>query len=122
MLVTALVLAIVGLAALVFAVVTSNALVAWVCIGASGLGVLLLIVDALRERRRHEAAPVKLSDGEERSGEAEPASEADQVVDAAVAADSAETPDVAEDADAPATVPADQEADDGVVDEDQNVR
>lgn len=51
MLVIALVLAVIGLAALVFAVVTSNALVAWVCIGASALGVLLLIVDALRERR-----------------------------------------------------------------------
>ncbi|MBS9532999.1 hypothetical protein KIH27_05275 [Mycobacterium sp. M1] len=51
MLIVALVLAAVGLAALVFAVVTSNALVAWVCIGASVLGVLLLIVDAVRERR-----------------------------------------------------------------------
>ncbi len=50
MLIIALVLAAIGLAALVFAVVTSNALVAWVCIGASLLGVLLLIVDALRER------------------------------------------------------------------------
>ena len=54
MLVIALVLALIGLAALVFAVVTSNVLVAWVCIGASVLGVLLLIVDALRERRRRE--------------------------------------------------------------------
>ena len=52
MLIIALVLAAIGLAALVFAVVTSNAVVAWVCIGASVLGVLLLIVDALRERRR----------------------------------------------------------------------
>lgn len=51
MLIIALVLAAIGLAALVFAVVTSNALVAWVCIGASVLGVLLLVVDALRERR-----------------------------------------------------------------------
>jgi len=56
MLIIALVLATIGLAALVFAVVTSNALVAWVCIGASLLGVLLLIVDALRERRRLGAA------------------------------------------------------------------
>jgi len=54
MLVIALVLALIGLAALVFAVVTSNVLVAWVCIGASVLGVLLLIVDALRERRRRD--------------------------------------------------------------------
>jgi hypothetical protein len=32
--------------------VTSNELIAWVCIGASVIGVLLLIVDALRERSR----------------------------------------------------------------------
>jgi hypothetical protein len=50
MLIVALVLAVVGLAALVTAVVTSNELVAWVCIGASVLGVILLIVDAIRER------------------------------------------------------------------------
>src|ERR1700757_4108812 len=55
MLIIALVLAVIGLAALVFAVVTSNELVAWVCIGASVLGVVLLIVDALRERQRREA-------------------------------------------------------------------
>src|ERR1700761_4419822 len=52
-----LVLAVIGLAALVFAVVTSNELVAWVCIGASVLGVLLLIIDALQERRRRETGP-----------------------------------------------------------------
>ena len=52
MLIVALVLAVVGLAALVAAVVTSNALIAWVCIGASVVGVLLLIVDAVRERGR----------------------------------------------------------------------
>lgn len=52
MLIIALVLALIGLAALVFAVVTSNALVAWVCIGASLLGVVLLIIDALQARRR----------------------------------------------------------------------
>jgi hypothetical protein len=55
MLIIALVLALIGLVALVFAVVTSNELVAWVCIGASALGVVLLIVDALRERQRREA-------------------------------------------------------------------
>jgi hypothetical protein len=48
MLIIALVLALIGLVALVFAVVTSNELVAWVCIGASVLGVVLLIIDALR--------------------------------------------------------------------------
>jgi hypothetical protein len=54
MLIISLVLAVIGLAALVFAVITSNELVAWVCIGASLLGVVLLIIDALQERRRRE--------------------------------------------------------------------
>ena len=54
MLIVALVLAVVGLAALVTAVVTSNELIAWVCIGASVIGVVLLIVDALRERSKGE--------------------------------------------------------------------
>lgn len=52
MLIVALVLAVIGLAALVTAVVTSNELIAWVCIGASVIGVVLLIIDALRERSR----------------------------------------------------------------------
>ena len=55
MLIVALVLALIGLVALVFAVVTSNELVAWVCIGASALGVVLLIIDAIRERQRPDA-------------------------------------------------------------------
>jgi hypothetical protein len=55
MLIIALVLAVIGLAALVFAVVTSNELIAWVCIGASVLGVVLLVIDALQERQRREA-------------------------------------------------------------------
>lgn len=55
MLIVALVLAVIGLAALVTAVVTSNELIAWVCIAASVIGVVLLIVDALRERSRGEA-------------------------------------------------------------------
>jgi hypothetical protein len=50
MLIIALVLAVIGLAALVTAVVTSNELIAWVCIAASVIGVILLIVDAVRER------------------------------------------------------------------------
>jgi hypothetical protein len=54
MLIISLVLAVIGLAALVFAVITSNELVAWVCIGASVLGVVLLIIDALQERQRRE--------------------------------------------------------------------
>ena len=55
MLIIALVLAVIGLAALVTAVVTSNELIAWVCIAASVIGVVLLIVDALRERSRADA-------------------------------------------------------------------
>jgi hypothetical protein len=55
LLIVALVLAVIGLAALVTAVVTSNELIAWVCIGASVIGVLLLIVDALRDRSRDSA-------------------------------------------------------------------
>ena len=51
MLIVALVLAVIGLASLVTAVVTGNELIAWVCIGASVLGVILLIVDAIRERQ-----------------------------------------------------------------------
>ncbi|WP_144207355.1 cytochrome d ubiquinol oxidase subunit II [Mycobacterium tilburgii] len=56
MLIIALVLALIGLVALVFAVVTSNELVAWVCIGVSVLGVVLLIVDALREHQHRDTA------------------------------------------------------------------
>ena len=55
MLIVSLGLAVIGLAALVFAVVTSNEAIAWVCIAASVLGVVLLIFDALQERRRHAA-------------------------------------------------------------------
>jgi hypothetical protein len=55
MLIIVLVLALIGLVALVFAVVTSNELVAWFCIGASALGVVLLIIDEVRERQRRDA-------------------------------------------------------------------
>ena len=55
MLIIALVLAVIGLAALVTAVVTSNELIAWVCIAASVIGVILLIIDAVRERSRGQA-------------------------------------------------------------------
>jgi hypothetical protein len=65
MLIVALVLAVIGLAALVTAVVTSNELIAWVCIAASVIGVVLLIVDALRERSRADAdAPSQEADEE----------------------------------------------------------
>jgi hypothetical protein len=67
MLIIALVLAVIGLAALVTAVVTSNELIAWVCIGASVIGVLLLIVDALRERSR--TADEDETDSDATSGE-----------------------------------------------------
>lgn len=69
MLIVALVLAVIGLAALVTAVVTSNELIAWVCIAASSLGVILLIVDAIRERQvkrtatTAEVAAVEADDG-----------------------------------------------------------
>ena len=56
MLIVALVLAVIGLAALVTAVVTSNELIAWVCIAASVIGVLLLIVDAVRDRSKRDDA------------------------------------------------------------------
>jgi hypothetical protein len=66
MLIVALVLAVIGLAALVTAVVTSNELIAWVCIGASVIGVVLLIVDALRERSGRDAgeAPAEPEEAE----------------------------------------------------------
>jgi hypothetical protein len=56
-LIVALVLAVISLAALVTAVVTSNEMIAWACIGFSALGVLLLIVDAIRDRNRRAVAP-----------------------------------------------------------------
>jgi hypothetical protein len=88
MLIIALVLALIGLVALVFAVVTSNELVAWVCIGASVLGVVLLIIDALRERQRRDAEPEL----------AEEAGDKDALVDyPEEAADEGEQPAAAED-------------------------
>ena len=56
MLLVSLILAVVGLVALVAAVITNNEMIAWVCIGASSLGVILLIVDAIRERTVRPAA------------------------------------------------------------------
>ena len=114
MLVIALVLAVIGLAALVFAVVTSNALVAWVCIGASVLGVLLLIVDALRERRANApAAEAPVDAVEESEVPADDDDEADEAgiesSDAAQVADfDAEAAEATEEAaEEPATHPAD---------------
>ena len=81
MLIVALVLAVIGLAALVTAVVTSNEVVAWVCIAASALGVVLLIIDAVRERTNNRLAAL--------AAEADDADEADEdsEADAAEAAD-----------------------------------
>ena len=65
MLIVALVLAVIGLAALVTAVVTSNELIAWVCIGASVIGVVLLIVDALRERSKGDVSETPAEAGDD---------------------------------------------------------
>ena len=80
MLIVALVLALIGLVALVFAVVTSNEMVAWVCIGASVLGVVLLIIDALRERRGRDAVALH-SDVDEAEDDAEAADAEEAYVD-----------------------------------------
>jgi hypothetical protein len=97
-LIISLVLAVIGLAALVFAVITSNELVAWVCIGASALGVLLLIIDALQERRRRETVPAShgpgSADGPESHGDDEAA---DYPADALDEADSATDDSVSDD-------------------------
>ena len=65
MLIVALVLAVIGLAALVTAVVTSNELIAWVCIAASVIGVVLLIVDAIRDRSRTDDGTVERDEAAE---------------------------------------------------------
>jgi hypothetical protein len=84
MLIISLVLAVIGLAALVFAVITSNELVAWVCIGASVLGVLLLIIDALQERQRREAGSASHEpDGSESPGDDEAADYPEDAIDEA---------------------------------------
>ena len=74
MLIVALVLAVIGLAALVTAVVTSNEVIAWVCIAASVLGVILLIIDAIREKQR-----TGESTAEETPADSEPDPDADNV-------------------------------------------
>ncbi|UVO14451.1 hypothetical protein NM962_10940 [Mycobacterium sp. SVM_VP21] len=107
MLVIALVLAVIGLAALVFAVVTSNALVAWVCIGASVLGVLLLVVDALRERRANAPAVEASADAGDTVEESEVPADDDDAVDVE-SSDAAEVADF----DAEAAEAAEETADD----------
>lgn len=63
MLIVALVLAVVSLAALVTAVVTSNEAIAWACIGLAALGILILIVDAIRDRHQRPVAPAETASG-----------------------------------------------------------
>ncbi|MFM9033964.1 MAG: hypothetical protein ACKOQ4_06705 [Mycobacterium sp.] len=80
MLIVALILAVIGLAALVTAVVTNNELIAWVCIGASGLGVLLLVFDAIRERsQRRSVTPVAAAELTEVIEPLEPAESTDVI-------------------------------------------
>ena len=55
MLIVALVMATIGLAALVTAIVTGNEVLTWLCIAVSGIGVVLLTVDTLRVRRQRAA-------------------------------------------------------------------
>lgn len=86
MLIVALVLAVIGLAALVTAVATSNELIAWVCIAASVVGVVLLIVDAVRERSRGRAGAAPADERDE-----EPAQFDEDYPDDTPAADEAET-------------------------------
>jgi hypothetical protein len=103
-LIISLVLAVIGLAALVFAVITSNELVAWVCIGASVLGVVLLIIDALQERQRREADPAA-HDSDAHDDE-----------------DAADYPDAADEADATSTHPDSEDAADDSVSDDHTTR
>ncbi|OBI35970.1 phage holin family protein [Mycobacterium colombiense] len=79
MLIIALVLALIGLVALVFAVVTSNELVAWVCIAASVVGVVLLILDALRERQRRDLGGDESEAADEAQADENRADEGDYV-------------------------------------------
>jgi hypothetical protein len=112
MLIVALVLAVIGLAALVTAVVTSNELVAWVCIAASVIGVILLIVDAIRERQNRRGAEAEsvtaavTTETTESSATAETTaySETDETVDSTYSTFDADYPD-----DPTSEVPVDEE-------------
>lgn len=118
MLIVALVLAVIGLAALVTAVITSNELIAWVCIAASAIGVLLLIVDALRERSKRGSEELPAAEAEPTEQfEAQPEFDADYPEEPP----GAEQPDLSI-AEAPTTtLPADQ-TEDEVAGEDRNSR
>ena len=96
MLLVSLILAVVGLVALVAAVITNNEMIAWVCIGASSLGVILLIVDAIRERTvRPAAGALTASDDAEYSTDVVEA-DAEYSTDADYPTDADYSPDVVE--------------------------
>ncbi|OHU23198.1 hypothetical protein BKG77_05790 [Mycobacteroides chelonae] len=95
MLIVALVLAAVGLAALVTAVVTSNEVLAFVCIAAAAVGVVLMIVDAIRDRHAGALESDEESDQDAEAGENEPEG-ADSGEPAAESAESDAKADVAE--------------------------
>lgn len=114
MLIIALALAVIGLAALVFAVVTSNALVAWVCIAASALGVLLLTVDALRDRSRQRPEPSEAAEPAPATPEPSDSGDVDETVDETQENLAAEDPgesEPAEGGEEPGPEPAEQEQD-----------
>lgn len=81
MLIVALVLAAVGLAALVTAVVTSNEVLAFVCIAAAAVGVVLMIIDAIRDRHAGALDADEESD-EEADVDASESDDADSDLDA----------------------------------------
>ncbi|WP_421844496.1 DUF308 domain-containing protein [Mycobacterium sp.] len=59
----ALGMAIIGLAALVTALVTGDGVIGWVCIGLGIIGGTLLIADTLRARRQHDGESAATADG-----------------------------------------------------------
>lgn len=95
MLIVALVLAAVGLAALVTAVVTSNEVLAFVCIAAAAVGVVLMIIDAIRDRHAGALDADEESD-EEADVDASESDDADSDLDADADADGDVKADAAE--------------------------
>lgn len=63
LLIGALVMAIIGPAALMTAFVTGNEVIGWACIGASVIGLALLIVDTLHARQQRDAPSAATTDG-----------------------------------------------------------
>ena len=91
MLIIALVMAVIGLVALVTAIVTTNEIIAWVCIGASVIGVVLLIIDALRERQQRDEESAADADAPDTDVETDEAFDAEYPDDATDAAPDAES-------------------------------